>query len=166
MLLCLMLRLLVHYCLRRRRRSGRIPGLGHRARQGRCSNRRHRCRRTSTATAMGWTHFGHRSYLRGSCGFGSNALTICSRRGHGYGYVTEGDTYTHTRTHRGRVQTGLTPKPAATSYGEGFVFRVYEAVVVGCCGFPEMEEEDVVVIHHAITGTIDQSHRIAFMCAP
>lgn len=68
------------------------------------------------------------------------------------------------------MQTGLTPKPAATSYGEGFVFRVYEAVVqlhvVAClgCDLNEMVvEEEVVVIHHAITGPI-QSHRIIFRC--
>lgn len=57
--------------------------------------------------------------------------------------------------------------PAATSYGEGFVFRVYDqlrvVVVVVVCG--GLEEEEVVVIHHAITGTI-QSHRIIFMCVP
>lgn len=65
------------------------------------------------------------------------------------------------------MQTGLTPKPAATSYGEGFVFRVYQPVVqlrvVVCRGLEEGEE--VVVTHHAITGTIP-SHRIIFMCVP
>lgn len=80
-------------------------------------------------------------------------------------YVTE-VIYKHTYTH-GRVQTGLTPKPAATSYGEGFVFRAYKPIVqlrvVVCRGLEEGEE--VVVTHHAITGTIP-SHRIIFMCVP
>lgn len=66
------------------------------------------------------------------------------------------------------MHTGLTPKPPATSYGEGFVFRVYKPVVqlrvVVGCGLKE-EEEEVVVTHHAITGTIP-SHRIIFMCVP
>lgn len=67
------------------------------------------------------------------------------------------------------MHTGLTPKPAATSYGEGFVFRVYKPVVqlrvVVGCGLKEEDEEEVVVTHHAITGTIP-SHRIIFMCVP